>query len=78
MGERQPEEEIEDLLDAEARELEALVAMHEAPQQNEEMQEGRGEVGRPALVHQQSSPFLGPDDADFEDLLMEDDVMDMS
>lgn len=77
----QPEDEIEELLDAEARELEALIAMHEAPQSGT-MQEEVAQTRRPMLEHQQSSPFLGPDDADFDDLLMgeasADDVMDMS
>jgi len=71
------EEEIDELLQAEERELEAIIAMHEAEQAPVDF------TGtRPTLLYQQSSPFLGPDDADFEEFmscpLLTDDAMDMS
>ena len=70
-------EDIDDLLDAEQRELEAMIEMHEAAQ--EPADDTRT---RPAMLHQQSSPFLGPDDADFEEFmsyqLSADDAMDIS
>lgn len=72
-----PGDEIEDLLEKERDELEALVAMHEeAPEGGEEMEKQDGGQ-MPGLVHQQSSPYLGPDDGDFEELML-DDIMDIS
>jgi len=73
----QEEEEIDELLEAEERELEAMIAMHEAAQAP-----SGGTMTRPALSHHQSSPFLGPDDADLEEFmscpLSTDDAMDTS
>jgi len=72
------EEEIDELLQAEERELQAMIAMHEAEQDPVDVTT----TTRPTLSHQQSSPFLGPDDADFEEFmscpLLTDDAMDTS
>jgi len=71
------EEEIDELFEAEERELEAMIAMHDAAEDSADVSRTR-----PALLHQQSSPFLGPDDADFEEFMsgpmLADDAMDMS
>jgi hypothetical protein len=71
----QEKEEIDELLEAEERELEAMIAMHDAAESTADVMRPR-----PALLHQQSSPFLGPNDADFEEFmscpLLTDDAMD--
>lgn len=72
-----PNDEIEDLLEKERNELEALVAMHEEAPEGEEEMEQQDSSKMPGLVHQQSSPYLGPDDGDFDELVL-DDVMDIS
>jgi hypothetical protein len=75
------EDEIDELLDAEAQELEALIAMHEEPP-TASQEDKYCTTNWPVTTLQQSSPFLGPDDADFDELLvdlpLEEDVMDMS
>jgi len=74
------DDEIQNLLEKERHELEELVAMHEEEIPDtgtEETQMGQhDDVTRmPGLIHQQvSSPYLGPEDGDFEELLLDDDM----
>lgn len=74
------EEEIDRILTAEAKELEALIAMHEeGGQADAQNQEEETKMLAPGMLSRcQSSPYLGPDDGDFEELLLEVDEMDIS
>lgn len=73
------QEDIDEILEAEARELEALVALHEqAPEEARRESEQQITRNMPHLTHQQSSPYLGPDDGDFDELLLDEGAMDIS
>jgi len=51
--------------------------MHEEAPSIGEQSQYKHDIKMPGLVHQQSSPYLGPDDGDFDELLL-DDAMDIS